>query len=106
MKYMELPETCLCGYFYMVDWDNLERRPLSKLMWMEGRECPSCKRWKPFVYMNLQLESNFRRLNSMLPTHPSFKYHLSKAVKRAEEIQRRGMDAYGSIRHTNMATAR
>lgn len=102
---MELPETCSCGYLYMVDWDSLERRPLSKLMWMEGKECPNCKRWKPFVYTSLQLETNFRRLNSMLPTHPSFSYYLSKAVKRAEDIHLRGMDAYGSIFNKNVASA-
>ena len=99
---MELPDTCPCGHVNMIDWENLEIRPVSKLMNVSGYECSACRKWKPCSYSNRQLDDSIKRICSMKPTHPSFAYYLAKAMKRSEEIQKRGMDANGSLRHTNM----
>jgi hypothetical protein len=105
MPMMELPTHCdSCGQDTMLDWSRLERRPLSKLYSVEGFFCPFCRRWKPLFFTTRQLDENLRKLETMRPDHPSFYFHLLKAVKRAQEIQKRGRELDGSIRHTDMAS--
>lgn len=87
----------------MVDWERLESRPLSKLLTVQGCTCMFCMSWKPCWYTNRQLDDQMRRLESMPPTHPSFKYHFVRTAKRAEEIQRRGRNTDGALGHQNMA---
>jgi len=87
---MELPVLCSCNHENMVDWENLESRPLSKLYTVEGSICQGCGKWKPLFYLTPQLEENMRRLKNMQPSHPSFWYRFRKTAKRAEELQRRG----------------
>jgi hypothetical protein len=95
---MELPDVCpSCHQTNMVDWENMEKRLISKIYTVYGYSCPKCGKWKPSFYTTRQLEENIRRLMRMSPNHPSFQYHLIKAAKRAEEIQRRGRIASGSI---------
>lgn len=103
---MELPDRCPhCQHQNMVDFGNLERRPLSKLYIVEGYVCSACDRWKPIYYTTRALDENFKRLNNLPPMHRSFLYHFLKTVKRAMEIQERGR-SYGEIGHKDLAESR
>lgn len=89
---MSFPETCPhCGTVNDVDGLALERRPLSKVLWVEGYRCKTCQAWKPVFYSNRLLDEALRKLESMRPTHPSFAYLFAKTAKRAQEIQKRGL---------------
>lgn len=89
---------CLVGHENMIDWENLEKRPLSKLLTAEGFMCQVCGTWKHLYYSTPQLEEKMRRLTQMSPAHPSFQYHFVKTFKRAQEVQRRGrISANGTI---------
>lgn len=88
---MDMPDTCNCGAINMIDWLNLEARPVSKLLWVEGYTCQDCQRWKPLFYSNRLLDESMKKLTSMPPTHKSFAYLLSKAVRRAADIQLRAV---------------
>ena len=91
---MDMPDTCLrCNSVNMIDWQNLETRPVSKLLRVEGYACPTCKAWKPLFYSNRQLDDSIRRLKSMKPNHKSFAYHLAKALRKAEGIQATGSES-------------
>lgn len=102
---MEIPVRCdACDHQTMVDWENLEGRPLSKLITVYGYTCQVCNVWKPCWYSNRQLDDAMRRLISLPPTHPSFLYHFARTMKRAKEIQQRGRNtANGAFGHQNLA---
>lgn len=102
---MELPDVCPnCHEINMVDWRGLERRLLSKSLFVQlGYSCRACERWKPCCYTTRQLDEKLHQLDSMLPAHPSYYFYFVKAYKRAEEIQRRGKVADGSFQHKDMA---
>lgn len=102
---MSFPETCPhCGAVNEVDCLALERRPLSKVLWVEGYRCQTCNQWKPVFYSNRLLDEALRKLETMRPDHPSFAYHFAKTVRRAQDIQRRGLESNGTFRHQNMAS--
>lgn len=104
--FMDIPDICPhCGTVNMIDWTKLERRPLSKVIWVEGYTCQQCNRWKPCWYSNRLLEEALRKLESMPPRHASFAWHFLKAIKRAQDIQKRGMDTDGSLRHQNLVVS-
>jgi len=74
----------------MLDLEKLEKRPVSKLYFVEGFLCQHCERWEPVFFTTLQLQESMKKLAQMSPHNPSYSYHLSKTLKRAEEIQKRG----------------
>ena len=92
MQEMNLPVSCEqhCKTETMVDWENLESRPLSKLFIEYGYTCEGCHKWKPLYYSNLQLEESLHRLKYMSYKHPSYSHLLRKAYRRSIEIQKRG----------------
>lgn len=94
---VEIPWKCTCGRETMLDLENMETRSISKIYSMEGYTCASCERWQITFCKTLQLEESLYKLNRMHPFNSSFAYHLSKTLKRAEEIQRRGRELYGKI---------
>lgn len=87
----------------MIDLMRLERRPLSKVLVVEGYTCQQCHRWKPCWYSNRLLEEALRKLEKHNPASRSYRFHLAKAVKRAQDVQLRGMETDGAIQHQNMA---
>lgn len=102
---MDLPNTCFCGEVNMIDFLKLERRPLNSLMWVEGYECQHCRQWKPCWFSNRQLDEKLRKLESMPVTHRSFRYTFVKLYNRAVQLQIRGQETDGSIRHKDVAPA-
>lgn len=103
---MEVPDTCPnCGAMIMLDWTHLEIRPVSKIYTVSGYTCQQCHRWKPCWYSNRLLDEAMRKLESMSPMNKSFMYHFAKVLQRADEIQKRGQETNGTIRHKDMASA-
>lgn len=86
----------------MMDWDDLESRPLSKIYTIFGYKCQQCGIWKPCWFSTRLLDEEMRKLENTSPTNPSFKHRFVKAVRRAEEIQRRGQEINGSLEHSDM----
>ena len=101
---MELPFRCTaCGVETMQD--KLPRRPISKLYSVEEYICKACGKHAPCFFTTVQLLDGMRKLETMRPDHPSFRYHFAKTLKRAEEIQRRGEKEYGKIGIQDLAAA-
>ena len=94
---MELPDTCTCGQINMIDYENLTSRPLGKLYTEYGYSCKACGNWKPCLISSRQLDEKLRKLTEMSPDHPSFPYHFAKAVKRAQEVNKRARSVHGSV---------
>jgi hypothetical protein len=101
---MELPDNCSnCDHVNMIDWSKLESRPLAGLYTVSGYTCKKCGKWKPCYYSNRLLDESLRKLESISPKNRSFEFHFRKLVKRAIDIQERGMAAHGASRCKNMA---
>jgi hypothetical protein len=100
---MELPFRCsTCGVETMLDWAKLPIRPISKLYSVQEFICKACGKSAPCFFTTVQLLDGLRKLETMRPNHPSFRYHFVKTLRRAEEIQIRGEKEYGEIRHKNV----
>ena len=72
----------------MLDLENLESRPLSKLTSVEGFTCRNCERWEAVFYTTQSLMALLERLEGMKPTHKNFAYYFAKTLKKAEGVQR------------------
>lgn len=94
---VEIPWKCYCGRETMLDLENMETRPITKIYSMEGFTCMFCERWQITFCKTLQLEESLYKLKRMHPFNSSFAYHLAKTLKRAQEIQKRGRELYGEI---------
>lgn len=86
---MDIPILCSCGRETIVDWTRLEKRPITNLIRVEGYTC-RCGKWVSCWYSTRQLEESLCKLESMRPEHANFLYYFGKALRRAEEIQKRG----------------
>ncbi len=93
---MELPLRCTCGHENMVCMERMMKRPVTNLIFVEGYFCGHCHNWKSVFYMTASLEEALRKLETMRPDHPSFRYHFYKTMKRASEIQKRG-EQHGKV---------
>lgn len=82
----------------MVDLESLEIRPISKLFLVEFFICEHCECEEAVFYTTPLFEESLRKLDNMHPFNTSFLYHFAKALKRAEELQRKGMELHGKIR--------
>lgn len=105
MMKMELPLSFSCGHENMVDLENLEKRPFSRLYTVEGTTCQQCGKWEACWFSTLQLSESMRKLGTMRPDHGSFRFRFIKTLKRAQEIQLRGLAEYGAFRIQNLVAA-
>lgn len=89
----------------MVDLDDLDSRPLNKVITSEGYICQGCGAWEAVFHTSISLEETLRTVNLYPPGHPKFLFLFQKAVRKAQGIHERG-EAYGTLRRTDLATAR
>lgn len=89
---MEIPFICSCGQETMVDMDKLERRPLDKLIMMEGFLC-RCGAWKPVYFETALLKNAMRKV---VTCKHDFKFHFGKALRQARTTYERGMGMYAA----------
>lgn len=85
----------------MLDYENLERRPLPKLWEVEGYVCEHCHQWKPVFFTNARLDSKLRKLSST--RHKSFAHNFQRALRSARAAQLAGQEHYAS--NCNLASA-
>ena len=85
---MQLPFRCVCGSEQMVDVEQMEIRPVSKLLKAEGYVCPHGQ-WNPVFYLTLSLEEQMKKLNRIPVTHRNFRYYFSKTLRKAAGVQKK-----------------
>ena len=91
---MEFPHTCDCGQVVMIDYLNMERKTLDKIMIAEGYFCEHCQSWKSVFFTNLRLDKKLQALSSV--RHKKFTYKFQKAYASAVAAQIVGQEIYGS----------
>ena len=102
----ELPWRCSsCGYENMVDFSNLQKRPIDKIISQNGFVCQQCGMWEAISYTNASLEEAVRKLSQYPPGHRKFQYLFAKALRRVESVQQRG-ETHGAFRFQDMASTR
>lgn len=101
---MVLPYTCECGASMMLDYENLESRPLPKLWEVEGYVCERCQQWKPVFYTNARLNDKLRKLSST--RHKSFNHTFFRTLQSARAAQLAGQELRdGSSTNSHLATS-
>lgn len=100
---MLLPCWCdHCSKLNMVDYENLESRPLPKLWSVAGFECEQCHLWKPLFYYNARLLTKLHKLCGT--RQKKFKHKFQEAFRSARAAQLVGQENYGSSIHSDMAS--
>lgn len=84
---VRLPIRCPCGMENMLDLENLDIRPMSKLVSAEGFTCSACGEWKILFFNTPSLKALLERLNQMNPTHKNFQYYFAKTLRKAEGVR-------------------
>ena len=77
-----------------MNFENTQVRKVSKLFVAEGYICCKCREWIPVWFTTNLLEESLIKLNKMHPFNTSYRYHFGKILKRAEEVQRKGMSLW------------
>lgn len=86
----ELPISCpVCGEENMVDMDNLDGKPISKIVTELGFSCAKCDAWVKVSYTTMSLDTALERVARIPTDNKSFHFHFAKALKKAEGIQER-----------------
>jgi len=96
---MKLPQRCECGVITDIDMSNMESRPLSKVVFIEGYTCPSCGEWKPLFVNSVPLQEKLERLASLRPGSKKLRYEFTKLLNRAIRLQ----EKHGSFFTQNLA---
>lgn len=87
----------------MVDFDNLDSRPLDQITTSKGYTCRKCGMWEAVFHTSTSLEEMLRKLTLYAPGHPKFSFLLQKAVRKAQGVHLRG-EAHGALRRTDLAS--
>lgn len=85
---------CECGQETLIEYERLESRPLDRLMTARGYQCERCNQWKPVFYTTQLLDAMLRKLESYDPSRRDFQFHFGKALRRTEDIQKRGTELW------------
>jgi len=90
----ELPITCpTCNEENMVDMENLNGRPVDKLVSELGFNCIKCDQWVRVSYMTRLLDTALEKLVNKSPNSCGYHFHFAKTLRKAEGVQER----YGSF---------
>ena len=85
-----LPVMCpSCLKEVMVEMENLETKPIDKVVSRLGVTCTSCDEWVTLSYTTRLLEDALKKLESRPTSGASYHYHFAKALKKCEGIQER-----------------
>lgn len=80
---IEFPWKCRkCGAETMININDLESRPLSKIVMEQGYKC-KCGAWEAVSRTSLSLEEAMSKLMRYSPGHPKFEYHFLALVRKA-----------------------
>lgn len=90
----ELPILCpSCNEENMADMENLETRPINKLVSEMGFNCIKCSKWVRVTFMTRLLDTAMNKLASKSPESSGYHFHFAKTLKKAEGVQER----YGTL---------
>lgn len=88
---MELPLNCRsCGKENIVEIDNLESRPLDKIITAKGYVCTNCSRWEAVIFTTSSFEDAMRKLKSYAPSSKKYPFLFAKALRKAKGLWERG----------------
>lgn len=85
----------------MVDFANLSKRPIDKIINQKGFICGKCGTWEAVLYTNASLDEALRKL-AQCPPGRKRQYLFAKAIRRGESVQRRG-EAHGALQVPDVA---
>lgn len=103
----ELPLRCgQCNATAMVDPLELDIRPISNTVLVEGFECAKCENWEPVFYTTVSLQESLARLEKLKPGTNKFQKQFDKTLNKAKNLRSRIEMRDGKSRNTNMVTSR
>lgn len=85
-----------CKEETLVDFGNLERKPLTKIVTGKGYTCV-CGKFQVIFYTTPSMEEAFKSLLRYPPGHKKFLWLFSKALRKAQGIQ------HGAKRNNDLA---
>lgn len=104
---IELPLQCgQCNAIAMVDPLELDIRPISNTVFVEGFECPKCESWEPVIYMTVSLQESLARLERLKPGTNKFQKQFDKTLNKAKNLRSRIEMRDGKSRNVYVATDR
>ena len=87
---IEIPLHCShCGKLNMVDFSNLDTRPVTKVVNAEGFVCSTCGIWEPVFYITVSLQEKLARLDRTAIGNKKFNYLFGKTLRKAENLRSR-----------------
>ena len=90
----ELPILCdSCGHENMVDMDNMDGRPIDKIVTAVGFVCSECEKWTTVYRTTLSLDTAMIKLANKSPESFGYHFHFAKTLKKAEGVQ----EKYGAF---------
>jgi hypothetical protein len=85
---------CRCNQESVIDLDNLESRPLDKLMTVHGFRCGFCGGWEAVKFETISLRDAFTALLKISVTRRDYLFHFARALRKAEGVQKRGREQW------------
>lgn len=90
----ELPVSCpACHEELMVDMENLDRRPVDKVVTRLGTNCTNCDTWVTISYTTRSLDEAFAKLAKRSTDSKGYHFHFAKTLLKCEGIQ----EKYGAF---------
>jgi len=73
----------------MVDFANMDIRPMTKVVKAEGFDCSTCGIWEPVFYITVSLQEKLARLERTAIGKKKFNYLFGKVLRKAENLRSR-----------------
>jgi hypothetical protein len=90
----ELPVSCpSCNNENMVDMENLDGKPINKIVTELGFMCIKCDTWVRVSYTTRLLDDALIKLAKKSPESAGYHFHFARTLKKAEGVQ----EKYGSF---------
>lgn len=89
----------------MVDFENLSKWPVDKLITAQGFKCENCGMMEAVAFSTVSLDQKMRKLLRYAPEHPKFRFLFKTTLRKAEGVNLRGETLYGTLGHKNLAPA-
>ncbi|MFA6198724.1 MAG: hypothetical protein WC734_06285 [Patescibacteria group bacterium] len=90
----ELPFPCpACNEENMVDMENLDGKPVNKIVTELGFNCTKCDTWVRVLYTTWSLDTALIKLAKKSPESAGYHYHFARTLRKAEGVQ----EKYGGL---------
>lgn len=103
----ELPLRCgQCNATAMIDPLELDIRPISNTVFVEGFKCPKCENWEPVFYTTVSLQESLARLEKLKPGTNKFQKQFNKTLNKAKNLRSRIEMRDGKSRYNDLVAFR